>query len=271
MAVDPAGMDIATAALLFAVALLGGGMNAVAGGGTFLTFPVLIFTGMPAIAANATSTVALWPGSMASNLAYREELARHTHRLPWLLVISLLGGIAGAVTLLLTPETTFTFLIPYLLLTATVLFTFGKPLSARLKQWSGHHEGADNTDTNAHKPTLAKRLLHGALQGTIAFYGGYFGAGIGILMLAVLQLMGMNNIHEMNGIKTLLASAINAASVATFVWAGVVLWPQALVMLAGAMLGGYGAARIARTLPEAPVRRVIMAIAWGMTLYFFWK
>jgi uncharacterized protein len=246
--------------LLFVAALAGGTLNSVAGGGSFLSFPALIFSGVPAIPANATSTVALWPGAAASVGAYRREFAKVNRRLViTLTVCSVIGGVAGAELLLHTPAKTFTTLIPFLLLLATMLFAFGKPLTA---WWKRGHPSAS---------TLSNRSLAGmaAAQLVIALYGGYFGGGIGILMLATLGLMGMQNIHEMNAVKTLLAACINGVAVVTFVLAGAVVWGPALVMIAGSLVGGYGGAAYARRLDPRVVRWFVIAVGVVMTVYFF--
>lgn len=252
-------MTIVEAAVLFGAACAGGAINSVAGGGTFLTFPILLLTGASPIAANATNTMALWPGSVASNIAYRREIALHRTMLPRLLVINLLGGLAGAFILLKTPETTFTSLIPYLLLIATLIFAFGRHVTTWLHR---HRQKTASETPHSTWPRIMPQFL-------IALYGGYFGAGIGILLLALLEWMGMRQIHEMNALKTLLATAINGIAVVTFILAGVILWPQALVMLAGAVFGGYGGASLARTLPPARVRQAVIVIASLMTVYFF--
>lgn len=253
-------MDPFTASLLVFCAALAGAINSVAGGGTFITFPVLIFIGMPPVSANITSTIALWPGSLASVAAYRRELIATRHLLPGLLIISVIGGALGALTLLYTPETVFSFLIPYLLLCATLLFTFG----GRFIAWLHRH-------TSQKGWSFPKAARAGSIAGqfAIAFYGGYFGAGIGILMLALLELMQLKNIHEMNGLKTLLASSINGIAVCTFLLAGAVHWPQALIMLGGAVIGGYGGPYIARKLAPVTIRRFIIFTGLAMTAWFF--
>jgi uncharacterized membrane protein YfcA len=234
-------LTLQTALLLFTAAVLGGAMNAVAGGGTFIAFPALVFSGVPPINANATNTVALWPGIAASVGAYRVELAKQQRSFVlWMGAISLLGGILGAVLLLRTPEATFSRLVPYLLLGATALFTFSRPLTSRFR-------GKDVT-----------------LGGH-----GYFGGGIGILMLAALGLLGMENIHEMNALKTLFGTCINGVAVLTFIAAGIVAWPQALIMLVGAIIGGYGCASFARRVDPRWVRRFVIAVGTAMSVYFF--
>lgn len=251
-------MEWTDALLLFPTAILAGAMNAVAGGGSFFTFPMLIFTGMPPIAANATNTMALWPGSVASVGAYRHELAVNRHLLPSLLATSLIGGLLGAVVLLKTPERTFTALIPFLLLAATLLFHFSPRIAAYTRKRS--------TEGTA---TARQKWAGSALQLVIATYGGYFGGGIGILMLSILGLMGLTNIHQMNAIKTLLATFINGIAVIAFVMAGAIVWPQAVIMIIGAIIGGYGGARIARKIPQHYIRRFIVTVGLALSGYFF--
>ena len=253
-------MTILQASLLFVAAILGGTLNSVAGGGSFITFPALIFTGVAPITANATSTVALWPGSVASIAAYRKELAAQNRRLLLILTgASVVGGVLGALLLLHTPQTTFVHLIPYLLLLATLLFTFSGPITTWLRKYT------------MPKDELSWLSLSGLafFQLLIAVYGGYFGGGIGILMLATLGLMGMENIHEMNAMKTLLQAAINGVAVITFIIAGAVVWPQAILMLVGAIVGGFGGAYYARRIEQRWVRLFVTLVGCSMTIYFF--
>lgn len=251
--------------LLLGASVLGGTLNAVAGGGSFITVPALNFTGVPLINANTTSTVALWPGSVASTGAYRRELAK-LNRFLLLLTsgISIIGGILGAILLLKTPQQAFASLFPFLLLSATLLFTFGKNLTSQIHKYMPSFEQKSNLS-----PWMI--VLVSVVQFLIALYGGYFGGGIGILMLAALELIGMENIHEMNALKTLLASCINGVAVVTFIIAGAVLWIQALIMIAGAIIGGYGGAYFARKLNPMIVRVFVIVIGFSMTIYFFIK
>ena len=257
--VGRAPVTISSAIVLFITAFIGSTINAVAGGGSFLTLPTLIFTGIAPISANATSTVALWPGSLASVGAYRQDIAGERKLLVALGITSLVGGIFGAIVLLRTNQSTFVHLLPYLLLLATVLFAFSDPLITRLRQ------GRPVAKT-AGLMTIVGMC---ALQFVIAFYGGYFGGGIGIMMLAGLSLMGLRNIHQMNALKTVLASCINGVAVLIFIIARVVAWPQAVVMLVAAIVGGYGGAYYARKLDPRYVRGAVIAIGVGMTLWFF--
>ncbi|GAC1350395.1 MAG: sulfite exporter TauE/SafE family protein [Ktedonobacteraceae bacterium] len=246
--------------VLFIAAVLGGTLNAVAGGGTFITLPSLIVAGVLPINANATSTVALWPGTVASIWAYRKELAQQRRLLVVVLgVTSLIGGVLGAELLLSTSQATFVKLLPYLLLVATLLFALSGPITARVRK----------------RRTQESRLLWYTLVGVsllqlvIAVYGGYFGGGIGILMLATLGLMGMENIHEMNAMKTLLTACINGVAVIIFVIRGVVVWPEAIVMLVGAIIGGYGGAFYARKIDQRWIRGFVTLVGVTMTIYFF--
>src|SRR5579875_3314689 len=266
-------MTFLQAIALFFAAMLGGALNSVAGGGTFITLPTLIFTGVPAKIANATSTVALWPGSVASVSAYRKELVKQ-HRVLLLVlgVTSFIGGLLGALLLLGTSSKTFVILLPYLLLLATVLFAVSGPLTARLRARAAAR-GA--TETGAPKQTkqVSWRALAiiALLQLIIATYGGYFGGGIGILMLATLGLMGMENIHEMNAVKNTLAACINGLAVIVFVLFGAIDWPGALVMVAGTIVGGFGGAYYARKLDPRLVRGFVILVGCVMTVYFFFK
>lgn len=242
-------------------AIVAGALNSVAGGGGFIAFPALIFTGMLPINANATNTVALWPGTMASVGAYRRELEGREKwkMLTPLFIVSILGSIVGAKLLLRTPQATFMRLVPWLLLSATLLFAVGGPLSAWVRRRAELHAHASRA------ALIAVTLL----QLLVAVYIGYFGAGAGILMLALFAVMGIENIHTMNAFKTLLASLANAVAIVTFVHARAVVWPQAILMTIGAALGGYGGAWYAQKLDQKIVRYLVIVIGIGMTTYFF--
>jgi uncharacterized protein len=255
-------MSFFTIVLLLLVAFLGGTLNSVAGGGSFFTFPTLIFAGVPSIPANATSTVALWPASIAGIGAYRRELVGLDRRLLIVMAVtSLIGGILGALLLLITPPSIFATLLPYLLLIATLLFTFSPMLTRKLRMRS------------IEKAALgSKQLIWISIaQFIIAVYGGYFGGGIGILMLAALALMGLENIHVMNGLKSILATCINGVAVVTFIIAGIIHWPEAILMIVGATIGGYGGAYYARKIDQKWIRLFVIIVGFAMTLYFFIK
>jgi uncharacterized protein len=245
---------------LFVAALAAGALNSVAGGGGFIAFPALIFTGMPPINANATNTAALWPGTVASTGAYRRVLDGEARRLILpLIATGLGGGVLGAVVLLKTPQQTFLHLVPWLLLSATLLFVF----SGRITRW------VRNRTEHLQNGSRLGKLAAALLQLFIALYIGYFGAGAGILMLAMFALMGVKSIHTMNGLKTLLASICNGMALLTFIVAGAVVWPQALLMIAGAATGGYAGAYYAQKLAPERVRQLVIVIGFGMSAYFF--
>jgi hypothetical protein len=252
-------MTLPNAILLFVAAGLAGAMNSVAGGGSFISFPALIFTHAPPIPANATSTVALWPGTVASAAAYRKRFPKDFKILVEMITTSVTGGTLGAVILLHTPQSTFMRFVPYLFLLATLLLIFGKDLA----NWM------EATFKTSKQPRWLVVLATNFFQFLIALYGGFFGAGIGIMMLALLTMLRMEDIHAMNALKTLLNAAINGAAVVTFIAAGAVLWPQALVMLVGAVLGGYGGAHFAQKIDPRVVRRFVIAVGICMSVYFF--
>ena len=267
-----AGMTLVNVLLLLCASILGGTLNGVAGGGSFITFPTLIYTGVPPRAANATSTTGLWPGSVSAAWALRKELLQQNRLLLLVLIIaSIIGGIGGAILLLNTPQKTFVHLIPYLMLIATLLFAISPLVIARLKRraLSRRKGGTDERDKN-HPSWLALSGL-ALLQLIIAIYGGYFGGGIGILMLASLGLMGMENIHEMNAVKNTLATCINGVAVIIFILAGAVVWLSALIMVAGTIVGSYGGVYYARKLDPRVVRGFVILVGCVMTLYFFYK
>jgi hypothetical protein len=242
-------------------ALAAGVMNSVAGGGTLLTFPGLLGVLGPdaAAVANATSTLALLPGSLAGAAAYRKELAESRHFVRMMLLPSLAGGVFGAGLVLVDPAA-FKVLVPWLVLTAALLFLAQQPIS----RWMKRHKPDREPGPRGRAGLILFQFL-------IAVYGGYFGAGIGILMLTALGFMGVGDIHRMNAVKTLLAAAINGASVVVFVAGGLVHWPLAGLMAAAAVVGGYAGARVARRLPAWVVRWVVVAVGFGLSGYYFVK
>jgi len=252
-------MDLSSAALLFLAALAAGVLNSVAGGGGFIAFPALVVTGIPPINANATNTMALWPGTLASAGAYRHELRRLSRGvvLP-LIATGLLGGIVGASVLLRTPQATFTRMVPWLLLAGTLLFAFSQPISAWLRSRA-------LAETRPVRGVLAAA----AVQFVISVYIGFFGAGAGILMLAMFAILGIQGIHAMNGLKTLLASVVNGVALTLFVLAKAIFWPQAVLMTVGASIGGYWGAYYAQRMDPVRVRQFVIAVGVAMTAYFF--
>jgi uncharacterized membrane protein YfcA len=244
----------------FAAAFMAGAINSVAGGGTLVSFPTLIWLGLNSVSANATSTVAIWPGTVGSTWGYRRELRDAEPRFRILIVPSLVGGLAGALLLRWTPAPTFDRIVPFLILFATLLFMAQETVQRMLK--TGDAKGRRTT-----------RWLVGAIlfQLMVGIYGGYFGAGIGILMLAALSILGLTDIHEMNSLKVVFGGSINGIAAAYFVWAHMVYWPYVLLMAVGAVAGGYGGAGMARRLGRTAVRRVVIAIGFGMAISLFIK
>jgi uncharacterized protein len=249
-------------------AAAGGAVNSIAGGGTLLTFPALFAfltatTGSEAAAsvlANGTSTVALFPGSVAGIWGYRHEVAQSRHWL-WLLTgPSLLGGLLGSLLVILLPSELFSNLVPWLILTAATLFA----LQPVIAGWFG--VGKPHAP-----PTAGTALAVAGFQFLVGIYGGYFGAGIGILMLSALAMMGLADIHLMNGLKTVLASCINGVAAAVFIFSGTVDWPVATAMAIAAILGGYFGARVARKLNRTLVRGVVIAIGFSLASYYFYR
>ncbi|WKW11141.1 sulfite exporter TauE/SafE family protein [Pseudogemmatithrix spongiicola] len=245
-------------------AALGAMMNAVAGGGTLVTFPALVALGVPPITANATSTVALWPGTMASMWGYRAELSGGRRWATAFAVPSFAGGVVGALLLLQTPEKRFAAIVPWLILGATALFIAQKPLMMALAERGGVRREIAGADGHLLPPSAAFLLY----QFGVAVYGGYFGAGAGILMLAALGLMGLTNIHQMNGLKNWGGGVMNLVAVIIFALSGVVIWPVALAMALGAGIGGIGGSLLAQRVGQVWVRRSVVAIglASGLSL-----
>lgn len=247
-----------TIIFLFVAGALGGALNSVAGGGSFIAFPALLWTGVPPIPANATNTIALWSGTTASGGAYRKRLDVPRRMMIPLLTASLIGGVAGAILLLRTPGQTFMRVLPWLTLGATLLFAFGRKIA-------GNRGSVIQQETT-------RRALAGAtlFQLCVGVYGGYFGGGMGIVMLAMLSTLGMSDIHAMNALKTVMGSVINGVAVVTFVLARAVYWKHGVVMIVGAIAGGYLGAHYAMKLPQAWVRTFVVLVGAGMTVYFFW-
>jgi uncharacterized membrane protein YfcA len=244
-------ISLATSALLFAAGIVGGAVNSVAGGGSFLVFPSMLLVGVPPVAANATTAVALWPAGVASTVAYRKDLPREGTSLAVLALASAIGGTGGAVLLLKTSDQTFTKILPLLMLLASAVFTLGPRVANRRK--------------GGHMPLALGALV----QLVISLYGGYFGGGMGILMLATFTLMGMTNLHSMNGLKTLLGMLINGAANIAFFIAHTVVYAVAIPVAIGSIAGGWFGAAIARKIHPNRVRMFVLVFAWGLTAWFF--
>lgn len=245
---------------LFLVAILAGAINSVAGGGTLFSFPALVAFGVPAIEANATNTAALWTGSLSSALAYRKDTALYRDLL-WILVLpSILGGLLGAVVLVITPPELFKAIVPFLVLFATLLFA----LRDVLTRWFNLGDGTESVNALG-------RVWGFFFQLFVATYGGYFGAGIGILMLGSLSVMGLRDMHRMNGLKTILATLINVIAFVFFAFRGIVVWHLAILMAVGAIVGGYVGARMAKRVDQRYIRTFVIATGLFVSAWLFFK
>ena len=250
--------------IIAAGAFMAGGMNAMAGGGTFFSFPALMAAGVPPVMANASNTVALWPASFSSAWAYRREARRHGRMAVLLIMVSMLGGLVGGMLLLATSNEAFSRLVPWLLLLATTLFAFSSRVS-RIISWVKRKLGLKGD-----------RGQPGSIGGAIfqffvAIYGGFFGAGLGILTLAALSIQGFEDVQELNALKNL-SSAVNySVAAVTFIIAGAVSWPHTSVMLVSALVGGYAGASLARRMPAVWLKRLIIAVGATLTVIYFVK
>lgn len=239
--------------ILITAAFFAGILNSIAGGGSFLTLPALVYIGIPEVAANATSAVAVFPGYLGAAVGFRHELLEFDrHRLRRYMVMTAAGGLIGSLLLLITSNAFFATLVPWLLLFATALFAYGKTLTKWLQNQSGSYQVPEYI-------TLF----------CVAVYGGYFNGGLGIILLAVFITFGMNNLNLMNGLKNGLSLIISAVSVVTFSLAGIVHWPQATVMMIAATAGGYSGALVAKALPAPLIRSIIVSVGLAMALLFF--
>lgn len=247
-------MTLMEALLLGGAAFFAGVMNTLAGGGTFLTFPALVFAGVPPVAANATSAVAVFPGYLGGAAGFRDEITAFNRiTLLRLLAVTVLSGGLGSALLLVSSDAAFSAVVPALLAIATLLFAFG----GRLRDWveTGH----------SHRPSLTP------LVSLASFYGGYFNGGLGIMLLAVFGLGGLSDLNQMNGLKNLLSFVLSAVSVVAFSLAGLVAWPHALLMMVMAAIGGYLGAPLARRLPATWIRGFVVLVGTAMTLGFAWR
>ena len=242
------------ALLVFVAGVIAGGINAVAGGGSLVSFPTLIWLGAPPILADATNATALWPGTLASVWGYRRELRGVDRRLFALVVPSVVGSLTGALLLYRTTPVVFDRFVPLLILFATCLFMAQEPLQRRFNLSAAHAKRSH---------WLSWTML---CQLVVSIYGGYFGAGMGILMLATLTLMGQSDIHRMNGLKGVLAASIYGVAAAYFIIAGMVIWADALMMALGAVVGGTGGAAAARYIGRTAVRRIVIVVGFCMAL-----
>ena len=244
----------------FFAAFAAGMVNSLAGGGTLITFPTMIWLGLNSVTANATSTVALWPFNVGATVGYWKEVKSVDKRMHYLNIPSAIGGLIGAMLLKMTPTSTFDVMVPWLILFATVLLMAQAPIQKMLKM--SHPE--------THKGT---QWFIGAMvfQLFVGLYGGYFGAGIGIMMLAALSIIGMSDIHEMNALKNILGGAVNAVAAIYFIASGMVYWPFVGIMAIGSIAGGFTGAKFAQRIGRTMVRRIVIFVGFSMAISLFLK
>lgn len=254
-------MTVAGIIFLFMMSVVAGMINSVAGGGSLISFPSLMALGQPAIIANATNTAGIWPGSLSSAIAYRKDTEMYRGLLLTLIIPSLIGGLLGGFALVATPPEIFDRIVPFLVLFATMLFAFKDPIGRLFGAGSGGEEGI----RTPHK------IMGFLFQLFIATYGGYFGAGIGILMLGALSVMGLSDIHRMNGLKVVLGTLINIIAFIFFAFKGLVDWPCAAVMAAGTIVGGYTGARTAKRIPQKYIRGFVIIVGIAVSAWLFTK
>lgn len=247
---------------LVVAAFLAGVLNAVAGGGSFLSFPALLGMNIPPVQANATNTVAIWPGQLTSIAAYREDLRKNL-RLAWRMGLAgLLGGTVGAVVLLNTPQRTFLHLVPWLLLGAAGIFAVSGPVSRWLERRKGRMAG---------QPPRQHPLAVFLVTIAVSFYLGYFGAGAGFLLITMFSLFGYQDLNEINALKVVTTTTANGIAFVIFIIDGQVIWRFCLAAMIAAAIGGYTSASMARRIPQPVLRGMVVAIGLGMAAWFFWK
>jgi uncharacterized membrane protein YfcA len=250
-------MDLSSAALLFVAGIAGGVANAIAGGATLITFPAMLAVGLPPVIANASNAVAVTPGHLVAAISDRAKLP------PWRstiipLIGSVIGGVAGAVLLLWTSERVFLLLVPALIASATLIFAFARPLQNAIRSVFGEPK----TDEAPTRPLWL---------GLVSVYGGYFGAGLGIMLMAVLSITGREQLRTANALKNLFSTGVSLATLIIFWAQGVISWPHTLVMLAGAVIGGFTGGQLIRVLPPKAVRAIIITVGTGMTALYAWR
>ncbi len=245
-------------------AFLAGAVNSIAGGGTLLTFPVLDWTlgggALSAVQANATSTVALLPGSIGGIWGYRRDFLGTRRWIRWLLLPSILGGLIGSWLLIALPAESFKLLVPWLILTASTLFT--------IQPWIAKKTGIGQPHSD---PSFGTMVVIAGFQFLVSIYGGYFGAGIGILMLSALAMMGLSDIHRMNALKSLFGTCINGLAAIVFIVQGPVQWRYAIPMAIAAVIGGVSGAAVARRLDRRVVRWTVIVVGFSLSVYYFLK
>ncbi len=254
---------------LVVAAFLAGVLNAVAGGGSFLSFPALLGTGIPPVAANATNTVAIWPGQLTSVAAYWPDVRRNARAAMLMGTAGLIGGTAGAIVLLNTPQTTFLHLVPWLLLVAASIFAVSGPVSRRLERLKlARRERAGDRGANEARTHDAALFLSAIV---VSFYVGYFGAGAGFVFMTLLGLYGYDDIHAINALKVVGNLLANGIAFIIFIVDGQVVWRYCVAAMIAAAVGGYFSASMARRVPQPVLRVLVVVIGLGMAAWFFWK
>jgi uncharacterized membrane protein YfcA len=252
---------------LVVAAFIAGVLNAVAGGGSFLSFPALLGTGILPVQANATNTVALWPGQLTSIAAYREDIRKNQRLVVPMTVAGLLGGTAGALVLLQTPQSTFMRLVPWLLLVAATIFALSRPMT----RWLDQIKAARRRHPASPMTRGPRRGLVFLATMMVCFYIGYFGAGAGFLIMTLLSLLGLEDLNEINALKVVSTSAANGVAFLIFVIGNQVAWRYCVVAMLACAIGGYMSARFARVIPQPVLRGIVIAIGFGMAGWYFWK
>ena len=252
---------------LVVAAFLAGVLNAVAGGGSFLSFPAMLGVGILPVQANATNTVAIWPGQLTSVAAYRDDVRKNLRAALLMGLAGLLGGTAGAAVLLNTPQMTFMRLVPWLLLGAASIFAVSGPVSRRLERLKAERR-QQALAGHIHAP---RRVPLFFVTIAVSFYVGYFGAGAGFLFMTMLALFGYEDIHAINALKVVANLLANGIAFVIFVVDGQVVWRYCLAAMVAAAIGGYYSASFAKRIPQRVLRALVVAIGMGMAAWFFWK
>lgn len=247
---------------LIVAAFIAGVLNAVAGGGSFLLFPAMLGTGMLPVQANATNTVALWPGQLTSVAAYRDDIRRNRRLVFPMCLAGLVGGTTGALVLLSTPQSTFLHLVPWLLLVAATIFAFSGPVTRWIQR---------RKQSIVHTPKPPRRTLIFVSTVVVCFYIGYFGAGAGFLIITLLSLFGYEDLNEINALKVVATTLANGIAFLIFVVGGEVEWRYCLMAMVACAIGGYSSARLSRRVPAPVLRGIVIVIGFGMAAWFFWK
>jgi uncharacterized membrane protein YfcA len=245
--------------LLFLAGVLAGVCNAIAGGGTFFTFPVFLSAGIPPVVANASNAVAVWPGHAIAAVSYRRELQELQHGIKGSIVIAMTGGAVGALLLAYIGNRSFSMLIPFLILFATLLFAYGK----RINSWIDDRAASISIESPGY--------LNRVLEFVVAVYGGFFGAGLGIMLMGGLLMLGIHDVHANNALKNLLGAVITSVSVVVLSVSGLVSWTHTVFALVGAVIGGFLGVPLARLLPDNWLRRLVIIIGIFLTVYYFAK